>query len=174
MSPDARWTLADYIRALVDGVASAEPASALRLRQTVGNEVARITLDDETVLVRFEGERLVVAPAADETADGAGATDRATVLDLLAARTELTDAVLTGRLELTGPPRSITRICQAIEILLDVSARAPGLQALADRYRAESPASPGPAPGGPPRDVRRTVRQAEHELLARLGLLREA
>jgi len=174
MSPEA-WPLGDYVRALVAEVAAAEPYSALRLRRTVGDEVARIAVDDEAVLVRFAGERLMVTPAGpgDEgQADGCGTTTRATVLDLLAGRTELTDAVLSDRLRLVGPARSIVRMALAIEILIDVSTRAPALQALAARYRGESPAAVPAAPQPPLREVRRTVRAAELRLLERLGLVR--
>lgn len=168
MSAEPPWTLGHYIEALVDGVAAAEPASAVRLRQVVGDRTAVIAVDDEQVLVRFQGERLVVT---DRTgpADGSGATDRATVLDLLAGRTEVTHAVLDDRLRLAGTTQAIVCISQAIEILLDVSTRAPALQKLADRYRAESPRLSAPSP--PDRTRRDRAAQRELELLGRLGLL---
>lgn len=168
MSAEPRATLGEYIAVLVAEVAAAESDSAARLRHVVGDHRAVIRVDGETVLVRFDGDRLVVTEAL-EPADGYGSTDRATVLDLLAGRIEVTAAVLADRLQLTGPAQAIVRISQAIEILLDVSTRAPALQQLADRYRAESPPVGDAARPNP--SARAEARRRELELLGRLGLL---
>ena len=172
MSAEPAWTLADYIRALVAGVAAAEPLAAARLRQTVGARSAVIAVGAEAVLVRFRGDTLEAEPVADgeePAADGHGATDRATVLDLLAGRIEVTEAVLADRLHLSGSTDSIMRIGQAIEILLDVSVRAPALQRLADRYRRESDELPASRP--PPERRAYGPGPQELEMLGRLGLL---
>jgi len=169
--PPARRSLAAYIRALVDGLAVAEPASASRLRQVVGENRALIALDAETVLVRFLGPLLVVEEVKDErpAVEGSGATDRETVLDLLDGRIEVTEAVLSDRLRLAGSTDGIVRISQAMEILIDVAVRAPALQVLADAFRAE--ASDGRTARVLAGPRWRTSGAAERALLHRLGLL---
>jgi hypothetical protein len=166
MSDEPRWPLGQYIAALVANVSQAEPASAARLREVVGARSARIVVDDEQAFVRFEGGHLSIATDA-ASADGEGMTDRRTVIDLLDGHLEVTDAVLWDRLQLKGSTDAVVRISKAIEILIDVAVRAPGLQGLADRYRAET----GPAErrfGAAGADGK-----AELALLRRLGLLPE-
>jgi SCP-2 sterol transfer family len=166
MSDEPRWTLGQYITALVSGVSEAEPASAARLREVVGTRTARIAVDGEQVFVRFEGMRLSIVADAPSP-DGEGTTDRQTVLDLLDGRLEATDAVLSDRLQLAGSTDSVVRISQAIEILIDVVVREPGLQGLADRYRAET------TPVAWIGRVAIADDTAELALLRRLGLLPE-
>ena len=168
MSAEPPWPLKRYIEALVAGVDQAEPASAARLRAIVGDRSAVIAVDDESVLVCFVGLTLVVTEGGGP-AHGYGFTDRRTVLDLLAARVEITEAVLNDRLQLTGTNDAIVRISQAIEILLDVSSRAPALQTLADRYRTESPVFEE-FEEVIVRDSK-AIRRREMALLGRLGLL---
>lgn len=183
--------LADYIRALVGLLDAEEPASAERLRRAVGRRVARIRFDQQAVLVSFTGTALTVrecaareparnelprnepppsepAPdktAPDKTADGSGGTDSATVRELLAGRLEITDAILSGRIEVSGNSAGLTAILFAIEILLDAAARIPGLRALSASFSeppAELRARSAPARRTPDPELR---------LLARLDLL---
>jgi hypothetical protein len=171
-SPPCR-TLAEYVRELVSRLAAADPAALTRLRAIVAERRARITLDAETVLVRFGARGLSVRTAKRGAADGSGRTDRATTLDLLDGYVEVTEAVLAGRLELTGSIEDVSRMGQAIELLLDVAARTPALQALADDYRRD-PCRPGVTPRRPPRDtpaIFGAPSDAERALLARHDLL---
>ena len=170
-------TLADYIRALVEVAAAAEPASLDRIRDIVGDQSAMIVVGDEAALARFEAGWLRVDPLApnEPTAevDGVGETDRQTVLELLAGLCEVHDAITQDRLRLRGTTDGIVRMSLAIEILIDVAVRAPGLQRLADSYRND--------PTRPPMSQRRwqpppdpaAARTAERAVLRRLGLLRE-
>jgi hypothetical protein len=167
-------SLAEYVAELVRRLGQAEPDALARMRAVVGSRRARIRLDGEAVDVRFapDGTLLVDAPRGD--VDGEGATDRGTVLDLLDARLEVTDALLDGRLRVTGAVDDIARMFAAIEILLDVAARAPALQRLERDFRADA----GRDPAGPPL-VRSRVEAwhptgpdaEELELLGRLDLL---
>jgi hypothetical protein len=152
----------------------ADPAALERMRQIVGGRRARFRVDDEAVEIRFEPDGLRIEEPGGEPVDGEGETDRATVLDLLDGYLEVTDAILDGRLRVSGAVDEIARMFAAIEILLDGSARAPALQRLARDYRDdpahEPPSAPrrrsrsGPwHPAGPD--------DAELRLLARLGLL---
>jgi hypothetical protein len=113
----------------------ADPAAYLRMRRVVGSGRGRIRLDDEAVDVSFgaAGE-LVLGPPVGEV-DGEGATDRQTVFDLLDGYVEVGDAILDGRLRILGPVEQIARMFEAIEILLDGSARIPSLQQLARDFR---------------------------------------
>jgi hypothetical protein len=109
-------------------------------------------------------------------ADGEGSTDRYTTLDLLDGRLEVTDAILEGRLWAKGEVESVTRIFQAIEILLDGSTRNPELQRLALDYGVD-PCRHARPPGSALTVGRRIVVDPDHipagegELLRRLGLL---
>ena len=138
MSAEAPFTLGQYIAALIAALAAAQPAALIRMRQVVGDRRAHIALDDETVVVFFAPDGLRVEPSDSQAAvAGEGATDSATVLDLLDGRLEVTAAILDGRLRVVGSAAEIVRMFQAIEILLDASTRTPLLQALADRFRRE-------------------------------------
>lgn len=128
-------TLREYIRELVDRLDAADPAAGYRLREVTGDRIARITLDDEAVDVRFEGRRLVISrPARQRVPDGTGATDRQTTLELLAGRREVTEAILEGLIDVRGETEDVLSMFLAIEIILDTAARAPALQALARDY----------------------------------------
>jgi len=166
-------TLGEYIRGLVAYVDVTEPLAGARLRAWVGRGRARISLDDEAVEVMFDpAGRLHVDAPSSGPVDGAGATSRNTVLDLLAGRLEANDAILDGLIEVDGEPAAVIAILAAIEILIDVSTRAPGLRALADAFVQETePSSTGPVPVG-----RRTpwlpaaLDPLEFQLLADLGI----
>jgi hypothetical protein len=168
--------LADYIRQLIEALAEAEIESAIRLRRIVADRSAVISVDDESVLVRFDADRLHVETLAQGAPtpriDGMGGTDRQTVLALLAGRIEVTGAIRTGRLRIRGAIDSVVRMSQAIEILIDVAVRAPRLQALARAYRVD-PAYDPLAPEPRSDTVRRHAEQleAERAMLDRLGLL---
>ncbi|HVL97826.1 MAG TPA: hypothetical protein VM324_00845 [Egibacteraceae bacterium] len=167
-------TLGEYVGELVRRLGDADAAALARLRAVVGSRQARITLDDETVDVAFTAAGLVAAPAAaGAQPDGHGATDRATVLHLLDGYLEVTEAVLTGRLRVQASDEAAVRMLQAIEILLDASARSPALQDLArdfrsDPGRAGRPTAPAPRP---PTRYPGGRAEAEDRLLERLDLL---
>ena len=183
MSADERSTpprglkLGEYIAALIAALGVANPAGLARMRQVVGERLARIILDDETVDVTFGPAGLRVQTAIAEAAvTGVGATDSATVLALLDGYLEVADAILDGRLHVSGAPEDITRMFIASEILLDTSPRTPALQALAARFRSERRDQ-----RGIPMPVQRRAawypfssNASEHELLARLELLPNA
>jgi hypothetical protein len=167
-------SLGQYIAALIRVLGAEHPAALARLRNVVAGLRARIILDEESVDISFPPDGLRVEPASDITpVDGWGATDSATVLALLDGVIEVGDAILDGRLRVTGPLQEISQMFLAIEIILDASSQTPGLQALADLFRAEKAEhgwikAPGverplwyPFPG--------TAR--ERELLSRLDLL---
>lgn len=137
MSIDARLTLSEYIAALVNVLAADDPAGFARMRDIVEARAARIEVDDEAVEVIFVAGQLHLAPNLSFPVEGSGSTDSATVLDLLDGHLEVSTAILDGRLRLLGESSDIARMCLAIEILLNASARSPRLQALAERFRRE-------------------------------------
>jgi hypothetical protein len=164
------FTLAQYIAALIETLDARDPAALARMRLVVGGLRARIGLDAESCDVSFVEGRLVVQPS-DEGAsvDGEGATDSGTVLALLDGHLEVTDAILGGRLRVTGKAEDIAKMFIAIEILLDASPRVPELQRLAGRFRRERlgfslrDRVSGPQTSSSP--------ESEIALLSRLGLL---
>ena len=184
MSTDRRVPCRDldeYVRELVIRLATSEPAAFRELRATVGVRRASIGLDEEVVEVVFRGEVLHVGSLPRKEAergppDGTGATDRGCVADLLDGYTEVAAAVLDGRLTVRGGLDDVLAMLGAIEIILDVSARSPALQALAEELRTD-PCRP-PFPPRLPADVGRathwhpgTVSDEEAALLSRLDLL---
>jgi hypothetical protein len=165
-------TLGEYIRALVERLAVGEPRAHARLREVVGARVARITLDAESVVVRFEGDRLVVAESrGDEVVDGAGRTDRVTTLRLLDGSLEVTEAMVQGRLDARGDGENLSRILQAIEVLLDASTRVPALPRLAGAYEVDPCRPSRPPVRERPGRAAVAAAAAERALLLRLDLL---
>jgi hypothetical protein len=164
-------TLAEYVAELIRWLGDADAEALERMRAVVDGRRARIVLDDEAVDVRFAGAALVVEPAGAGPVDGEGVTDRATTLELMDGYLEVTDAILDGRLDVTGTVDDVERMFLAIEILLDVAARAPRLQDLAADYRADPCREPRRSPPPPPPAA---TRESERSLLERLGLLPDA
>ena len=172
--PTRPLSLGEYIAALIALLGEASPAALARLKLIVGDRRARISLDDESVEVVFDKDHLVVLPIGDDSElSGAGATDSATVLDLLNGDLEVVDAVLSGRLRVIAETIDIGRIFSAIEIILDAAPRTPALQELAARFQKER--FPSVRQG---RTSSRQVEwypfsssQEEIDLLARLDLL---
>jgi hypothetical protein len=168
-------SLGDYVRTLLDGLATDEPAALARMREVVGARRAAITVDDETVLVAFVGERPQVdevgGAVPHETVAGSGVTDRQTVLALLNGDLEVTEAIARGTLEIIGALDDVIRMGTAIEVLIDGAVRVPALRALAKAYRNDpgrAPFAPGLAPLGKEAERRR---ERERDILSRLGLL---
>ena len=136
--PRRPLSLGEYIAALIALLGEASPAALARLKLIVGDRRARISLDDESVEVVFDRDRLLVLPIGnDSELSGRGATDSATVLDLLNGDLEVVDAVLNGRLRVIAETVDIGRIFSAIEIILDAAPRTPALQELAARFQTE-------------------------------------
>lgn len=135
--------LAAWVRALVVALETADPGAAATLRRVAGRRSARIGLDDAWVDVRFDARGALRVRSADGPGAGPwGRSTRQAVVDVLAARLEVRDAVLTGRVEVVGTVVEVAAMVAIVEILLDASARAPGLQALADELVAGT--APGP------------------------------
>jgi len=172
--------LGDYIRALIGVLGDEHPAALARMRAVVGGREASITLDDEAVQMAFRDGRLEVKLVSSrDDREGAranlGVTDSSTVLDLLDGYVEVPDAILDGRLQISGEPEDVVRMLVAIEILLDASPRTPALQALASRFQwARRTGKHSPAFGGGGSWYPFSSGAGERELLARLDLLPEA
>jgi hypothetical protein len=132
-------SLGEYIEALVERLGESNAAALARLRNVVDGRRARIDLDAEAVEVAFTqaGELIVETVPSGARVDGEGATDTATVLALLDGHLEVNDAILDGRLRVTGHVDAVVCIFVAIEILLDASSRSVGLQALAREFRID-------------------------------------
>ena len=136
--PTRPLSLGEYIAALIALLGEASPVALARLKLIVGDRRARISLDDESVEVVFDQDRLLVLPIGnDSELSGQGATDSAAVLGLLNGDLEVVDAVLSGRLRVVAETVDIGRIFSAIEIILDAAPRTPALQNLAARFQKE-------------------------------------
>lgn len=167
MPTDPR-TLPWWIQELVNALEK-EPATALRIRQVVGQQRALVRLDNETVIVGFDATGQLLVRPDDEgiPADGEGSTTRNEVCAILEAGSDASQAVLYGRVEVRGPTAAVAAMLHAIEILLDGAARIPQLRQLADEFvlvtagsRVSTP-STGEGPAG----------LAELDVLAALDLL---
>ncbi|MCI0390630.1 MAG: hypothetical protein MOB07_17935 [Acidobacteria bacterium] len=166
-----RFTLAQYIAALIESLGAHYPGALARMRLVVGDLHARITLDDETCDVYFGEEGLVVQPANETAAvDGEGAIDSGAVLSLLDGYLEVAEAILNGRLSVTGKAEHVVKMFTAIEILLDASPRTPALQSLAARFRRERHGTLVSTESHRARQPSGSE-AAEQALLQRLGLL---
>jgi hypothetical protein len=169
--------LAGWITALLDTLGAADPPALARLRRVVGSRRARIGLDGEVFDFGFVGARLVALPPSPRRrVHGTGETDRETVLDLLDGHREVTDAILDGHLRVRGETDAVSRIVNAIDILLDAAPRAPALQTLAAEFRQQCPCPPraGPMAGAPVRCTAWSPAErppGEDALLARHDLL---
>jgi len=161
-------SLAEYVSELIERLGAADPPALQRLRTVVDGRRARIVLDDEAVDVMFAGEKLRVEPAGSGPFDGLGVTDRATTLELLDGYLEVSEAILDGRLDVTGTVDDVERMFLAIEVLLDVAARAPALQDLAGDYRSDPCREPRRSPPAP---IPAASADSERGLLERLDLL---
>jgi hypothetical protein len=137
------YTLAEYITALISELGSLHPTLLARMRLIVGDRRARVVLDDEAVDVFFSLEGLHVRLAAEDAElSGEGATDAATVLELLDGYLEVSEAILSNRLRVFGQADDVVRMFMAIEILLDASPRTPSLQDLAAKFRRDKRQQP--------------------------------
>ncbi len=163
--PEPR-TLAWWVEKLVDALAK-EPATALRIRQVAGQRRARVGLDDESVIVEFgaAGQLLVRTDDPGTPVDGEGRATRAEVCAILAAKSDASEAVLSGRVSVRGPTGAVAAMLHAIEILLDSSARIPLLRELADEFVASTTPAPASSATAEP------ARPTENEVLAALDLL---
>lgn len=178
MSPECR-SLGQYIGALIEWLGVTDARAWNRLRQVVDGHRARIMLDGEVVEVGFapDGELLIDEPATGSIVAGEGATDTATVLGLLDGHLEVNDALLDGRLRVTGPAELVATMFMAIEILLDASSRGPGLQTVARAFRHDPchDAAPRPAPAYLAHEASAWspdyLSGSQQELLRRLDLL---
>jgi hypothetical protein len=124
-------SLGEYVAELIGRLEASEPAAVERMREIVGARRARIRLDAEVVDVVFGAEGSLRVEDPSGCVDGEGAVDRQTVLDLLDGYLEVTEAIVDGRLAVTGETDAIGRMFVAIELLLDGSTRVPALQTLA-------------------------------------------
>jgi hypothetical protein len=158
-------TLAGWITDLVSLLHLDPAGGGERLRLAVEGRTARITLDDETVMVSMSGGELLVGPDRPGTeVDGSGSTTSGVVLDILDANLEASTAVERGLIEVIGAHQQTTRLFHAVELLLDASSRVPELRRLAAEFRSARAASPRAALGAAPGLA------AELELLDGLGL----
>jgi putative sterol carrier protein len=174
VSSDPR-TLGEYIAALVDVVDGADAYASARMRAAAGSRRARIGLDDESVIVAFDGGRLVVtADVEDARVDGTGHTESATVSDIIRGRLEATAAILDGRVQIKGSPGPVSAILQVIEILLDTSSRAPALQQLAQEFLATRTVGDSWRPPKPTAWHPCELAPDEQQALIRLDLIADA
>lgn len=157
--------LVAFLAALVAGL-DADGQAAARVRRLAGSRAAVVGLDDEWASVRFGADGTLHVASADGPSVPWGRSDRGTVVDVLRARAEVRDVVLSGRVEVVGGVEEVAAMFAIVEVLLAASARLPALQALADELVA--PAAPEQdAPTWYPDEIT----SAERDLLQRLDLL---
>ena len=135
----ARTSLGVWIALLVGALDQDPHEGGRRLRQVVAGRRARITLDDEAVLLSMEDQRLVVAP--DEpgaSVEGSGSTSADVVLALLSGDLEVVAAIERGLIEVVGSPEAVTRMFHAVELILDGAARVPEVRDLAATFILEN------------------------------------
>jgi hypothetical protein len=133
-------SLAQYIVGLIAALRQCDPDAYRRMCQVVGERTARIQLDAEYVYIRMRDASLIVDGTAPQASpDGEGETDTPTVCALLSGDLEVSEAILNGSLTVRGNIADVSRMFQAIEILLDASPRCPRLQHLSQQFSTEAP-----------------------------------
>jgi hypothetical protein len=130
-----RRSLQAWIGALVTALEDDPWGAAERLRDVVGGFTARISLDDETVVVSMPAGVLAWETELGAAFDGEGSTTTAVVIAIVDGQLEVTDAVARGLVQARGSPEAVLRLFHAVELILDASARVPVLRRLADEFR---------------------------------------
>ena len=160
-----RKSLQAWIEGLVTALDDDPWGTADRLRDVVAGYTARISLDDDSVIVSMQSRALVWGPT-EAPVDGEGSTTVAVVIAILDGRLEITDAVARGLVQARGSPEAVLRMFHAVELILDASARVPALRRLADEFRR---GAEDRAPDMTPVPWQQS-RADELALLARLGV----
>lgn len=151
-----------WIARLVERLAE-DPAASARLGSLVEGRSARIQLDDDSVVVRMHCGELQVDTGEHLTVDGYGATTSAVVSAILDGDLEANEALRDGLIQAVASPDDVATLFQAVEVLLDASARVPSLRALAAEFREGSR-------GAHPMRRRERPDTRELKVLDRLGL----
>lgn len=161
-----RRSLQAWIGALVTALEDDPWGAAERLRDVVGGYTARISLDDETVVVSMPAGALAWETELGAAVDGEGSTTTAAVVAILDGKLEVTDAVARGLVQARGSPEAVLRLFHAVELIVDASARVPELRRLEDEFRraaGETGTDVAPEPW-------QQARTDELALLERLGV----
>jgi hypothetical protein len=87
------------------------------MRNVVGPRRARIRLDAEMVDVAFDVDEQLRVEEPGGDVSGEGGTDRDTVLDMLDGYIEVTDAIIEGRLAVSGETENVSRMFVALGFL---------------------------------------------------------
>lgn len=154
-----------WIGRLVDRLGE-DPAAATKLRSLVEGRSAQIGLDGDSVYVSMRSGELTINVEPNEQVDGYGATTTAVVRAILDGSLEVSDALRSGLIEAAGSPEDVTALFHAVEVLLDASARVPGLRNLAAEFLEVAPDNPNPVNAAHDESNGR-----ELEVLSRLGLI---
>ncbi len=171
-------SLQDYLVQLISRLREADTDAYRALRRLVGDRCACIVVDREAILIQFRaGEFLATGRNADFTSDdpvARGVTTRQTVLALMNGYQDLSEAIHLGALDMIGLAEDIVIMGQAIEILMDASARTAALQDLGNDYRRDPCLPPfnGVQTYLRQRRPRERTAAREYKLLKRLDLLK--
>lgn len=163
--------LTHWLPALVDALELDPAGAGTRLWDVIAGRSARITLDDDTVIVEGLGAGRMSVRSDDPHArvDGTGVTTSDVVLALLDGRVEVDQVIENGALEIRSSIDDALWMHSVIELLLDGSSRVGELRTLADDFRRRAPSGD--------RSVlvawREGARAAEIDTLGRLGLLED-
>lgn len=130
MKPEFRPFLARSLEVL----ASQAPAAYAGLERALAGHPIRLEVDGQRSVLSFEGSRHRLAEEGE--AHTLLRTDRAAILDLVAGRISLVEALRSERLWLQGHPSRLARLDEALRIYLAGAVRAPAFGALLSAYRA--------------------------------------
>jgi hypothetical protein len=125
------------LRRSLDAIEAEVPAIHRLLCERLGRLPVRLVIDDEHVVVANAGTRLALV--AD--LDGCGTqfrSDRATLLDLVHGRSTFLDAVVAGRVDLTGAVGDLLGFYDALQVYLHGAVRSPSLPSLLDEFGGAS------------------------------------
>jgi hypothetical protein len=123
--------VADSLRAL----AAERPAELATLCALLAGRTLAIAVEGEPMAVSFDEGRVACARSAGPPAVRLRMR-RALIADVIRARTSLAEALVDGRLEVTGPVDEIARLHEALLAYVHGAIRAPSFPALWQRFRA--------------------------------------
>jgi hypothetical protein len=124
-----RAPFSSFLERSLAAIASEVPGVNGLLCERLGRVHVRIVIDGERVVVRRLGARIGVLPDEDDCSTEFRA-DRATLLDLVHARSSFLDAVVTDRIELRGPVDELLTFYDALHVYLQGAVRSPSLPSL--------------------------------------------
>ncbi len=127
-----------FVRSALAALAAEVPWAYDGIVCALGSTSTTVVVDGEPATVRAGGNGVVVMAGADADADTRCVTTTLEILDLVAGREALIDAIETDRVHLTGSVDALLRWCDTLEQFLHGAVRARAFDGLLVDFRARA------------------------------------